>query len=368
MFAELQVLIEAGVNVWYDEGIDPGSEWPDEFADSISRCKALLFFASPDSVASRNCNNEIQYARDHDKPIVLVYLEQMELPPALQLTLATTHALQRYSLDRATYRAQLIGALRDETGHAPQRAPRFAMTPRRRERLGWSFVLVLVAAVAGYLALRSPPPRDSTPGTRFSIEVPANLDITPESYFEMFVAPPLAISPDGRDLVYSARDTNGEYHLFWRAVDRFDARQIPETNGATSPFFSPDGEDVGFVAQRSLRKVALRGGRPETIVAAMGGSGFGGANWSADGTIIYSPSAVAGLHRVSDAGGTPEQLSEPDGLKGELSHVMPQILPEGRSVLFSVRMGLAPESPIVQVLDLTTGERRTIVEGGMGAK
>ncbi len=368
VFAEMAALREAGITLWFDEGMDPGSEWPEELATAISTCKALLFFVSPASVASRNCRNEVQYARDHGKPIVAVYLEETELPPALQLTLATTHALTRYALNRDAYRTQLIAALKEEAAPSAPSPRRVTLTPRRRERLMWAGALfVLLTAAAGWFIQQDAKPTTQSRAS-FSLRLPDELDITPRVYFEMFYAPPLAISRDARHVVFSARDkVTGEYQLFWRAVDRFETVPLAGTEGGTAPFFSADGQWIGFVTGRVLKRTRLDSANAETIVDLPDEPGFGGATWGSDQTIVYAPSAVTGLYAIPATGGTPRQLSTPDARQGEFSHVMPQFLPSGDAVIFSVRMGLAPESSAVQVLNLTTGKRRTLIDEAIGA-
>ena len=293
VFTELFALEQAGLNFWFDEGMDPGSEWPAELATAISTCKGLLFFVSPASVASRNCRNEVQYARDHNKPIVAVYLEDTPLPPALQLTLATTHALKRFALDRESYRRQLIAALKDESAMRVAAHRASLWTPRNRERALWGVSLV-AAAIVSVVAFRATDDAVTAREARFSIEVPEAIEITPASYFEMFVPPTLVISPDARSIVFSARDESAQPALYRRDLDQFDSQLIPGTEGGTSPFFSPQGDWVGFIVDRTMKKIPLAGGTAETLVPELPNAGFGGAHWGPGDSIVYSASAVSG--------------------------------------------------------------------------
>jgi Tol biopolymer transport system component len=347
--------------------MDPGSEWPEELANAIAGCQGLLFFVSPASVTTQNCRNEIQYARDHGKSIVAVYLEETPLPPSLQLTLATTHGLKRYALDRDAYRSQLIQALNPSALAAivPRTLP--SLSPRRRERLLWSMALILIGGIALLRFGTETKPAEEK-AVRFSVHVPTSLDITPATYFEMFYPPPLSISLDASQLVFSARDESGRPALFLRSLHLLGVRPLMGTEDGVAPFFSPDGTWVGFVSGRLLRKVPLDGGTPETITTLPPGTGFGGASWSVDDQIVYAPSANGGLYLVPGSGGTPVQISTPNTGVGELGHVMPQWLPAGEALILSVRMGMAPEAPIVQVLERATGERHTLVEGAIGGR
>ena len=117
--------------------------------------------------------------------------------------------------------------------------------------------------------------------------------------------PPLALSPDGSRLVYVAIHS-GVQQLFVRPIDSQEAKPLPGTEGAESPFFSPDGQWIGFFAGGKLKKVSIAGGTALTLCDS---GGIGGATWGSDDTIIFSPSATSGLLRVSAAGGKPEVLT-----------------------------------------------------------
>src|SRR5439155_8888403 len=108
------------------------------------------------------------------------------------------------------------------------------------------------------------------------------------------------------------------------------------TEGAETPFFSPDGQWVGFFADGKLKKVSLSGGAALALCSA---AAIRGASWGPDDNIILTPSFGSGLFRVSAAGGTPMPLTIPDRKKGGDSHRWPEILPGGKAVLFTLRTG-----------------------------
>ncbi|MFQ5789586.1 MAG: hypothetical protein ACE5JI_03830, partial [Acidobacteriota bacterium] len=170
----------------------------------------------------------------------------------------------------------------------------------------------------------------------------------------------LAISPDGNRLVYRA-----EGRLFLREMDAPEGRPIPGTERPTTPFFSPDSQWVGFRAQGKLKKVSVSGGAPITLCDVAQSRG---ATWGADDTIVFTPNAYSGLWQIPAAGGTPKKLTTPDRSQGEKSHRRPHFLPRGKAVLFTVgtsRMTSWDEARI-EILDLATGERRVLIEGGTG--
>jgi Tol biopolymer transport system component len=148
------------------------------------------------------------------------------------------------------------------------------------------------------------------------------------------LSPVLAPAPDGTRLVYVAARPGSRTQLFLRQLDQFDAAAIAGTEGASAPFFSPDGEWVGFFAGDALQKVAMEGGAPLKICDV---PSMVSASWGHDGTIVFSTAFSGdGLWRVAANGGDPEQLTKPDVAKGELHHAYPQMLPRGKLVLFTV--------------------------------
>ena len=100
----------------------------------------------------------------------------------------------------------------------------------------------------------------------------------------------------------------GLTHLYLRRLDELDAQRIPGTEGAATPFFSPDGQSLGFIdeANGQMKKLALSGGAPVVICDA---SNVRGTSWGPDGTIVFTESSNAGLFRVPASGGEPEPLT-----------------------------------------------------------
>jgi Tol biopolymer transport system component len=171
----------------------------------------------------------------------------------------------------------------------------------------------------------------------------------------------VAITPDGSRLVYVG---NRGTQLFVRALDALEPVTV-FTGQPHGLFVSPDGQWIGFADGNALKKVPVSGGPPITL--AMIGS-RGGAIWGPDDTIIVAPSNVAGLQRVSTAGGPATMLTRPDRARGEADHFWPEMLPGGRAVLFTITAvtgGL--DAAQVAVLDLQTGTRKVLLRGGSHA-
>jgi eukaryotic-like serine/threonine-protein kinase len=238
--------------------------------------------------------------------------------------------------------------------------PAPTVTPWRRA-LPWALAAISTLALAALIignVLRAPPP-PSRQVARLTVALP------PSDRLALGLTPVLALSPDGSRLVYVA-SRSGAKQLYVRPIDSLEASPIPATEGAESPFFSPDGQSVGFFAEGKLKRVSLSGGAPLTLSSAVAPRG---ASWGADGNIIYTPSfGTSSLFQVMAAGGTPKPLTTPDRKKGEISHRWPQILPGGKAVLFTVWTGGSFDDASIGVQSLETGERRTVLEGGTYAR
>jgi serine/threonine-protein kinase len=170
--------------------------------------------------------------------------------------------------------------------------------------------------------------------------------------------PSVALSPDGTHLAYVARQ-GGAQQIYLRAIDSLEAKPIPGTAGAVNPFFSPDGQWLGFFTGNKLKKVSVSGGAAQTLADA---SFPNGASWGSQGTIAFSPATVSALQQVSEAGGAPQPLTRLE--KGEISHRWPEFLPGGKAVLFSTGTSTANWTVTqVAVQSIRTGERRNLVQG-----
>ncbi len=197
-------------------------------------------------------------------------------------------------------------------------------------------------------------PSEPRPIVRFHHELPDGENFT------RLGRPLVAISPDGTQIVYVA---GGQLHL--RHFDDMAARPIAGTDeDASGPFFSTDGQWVGFFSNRDgqLKKIPVTGGAPVTLCDA--GQPYG-ASWGVDGTIVY---ALDGILRVSANGGAPDVIVEAE--EGEQVHG-PEILPGGESVLFTTTRATGSsrwdEAEIV-VESLDSGERKVLWTGGADAR
>ena len=111
VYSEITWLHEQGIRIWYDEGISPGEEWSEELGQAIDGAERILYFVSPQSVASRHCRNELNFAQNHNKPILSVYLEDTELPSGVELVIGASQAILKPESTEADYRSRLLRSL-----------------------------------------------------------------------------------------------------------------------------------------------------------------------------------------------------------------------------------------------------------------
>jgi serine/threonine-protein kinase len=205
------------------------------------------------------------------------------------------------------------------------------------------------------------------PVTRAVINLPPGQQLVAGVSSAVAVSPAIALSPDGTRLVYVARQA-GTQQLYVRAMDGMEATPIPGTDGAVAPFFSPDSQWLGFFAGSKLKKVSMSGGATITVGDAAGMVWPYSASWETDDTIVFNGfvgATESGLLRIPAAGGAPKQVTTPDSKKGELAHLLPDLLPGGKAVLFAAAssVGYLANTAQVVVSSLQTGERRDLIAG-----
>ena len=168
----------------------------------------------------------------------------------------------------------------------------------------------------------------------------------------------VAISPDGRRLVFPARRPDGTQVLATRRLDDAEATLLPGTVGGSIPFFSPDGQWIGFFSGSQLKKISVLGGAPVTLGCSVNGGN--GAAWGEDGYIIAACGGTIPLARVPDTGGPARDLTQ---LKaGEITHRWPQLLPGGTAVLFTASPSASGfENATIEALSFKTGQRKNLV-------
>jgi serine/threonine-protein kinase len=153
--------------------------------------------------------------------------------------------------------------------------------------------------------------------------------------------------------------------LYQRSLDDFVDRAIPGTTNTPGllVFFSPDSESIGFFAEGKLKKISLAGGSPITLCDAP--TGYRSGDWLED-TIVFSANLESGpgLYRVSANGGEPETLAIPNLDEGEQAYALPDFLPDGKNLLFTIRLTTGFQTAL---LSLETRERKVVLENARQA-
>ncbi|MCG8608725.1 protein kinase, partial [bacterium] len=214
-----------------------------------------------------------------------------------------------------------------------------------------ALLALLAACLAGILVWGvMPKPNELEQATgRWQVQLPAERRLEPGS----------TISPNGNHVVYIGR-TGDDTQLYLRSLDQFSTIPIKGTEGAREPFFSPDGVWLGFVLNDKIMKVALAGGTPVPVCDAQY---LPSPHWATDGNIYFRQHFGAGISRASADGGKPEAVTHLDHSRGERHHVDPELLPDGKSLLFTIFAGVHSEAQHIAVQSLETGKRKILLAG-----
>jgi serine/threonine-protein kinase len=171
------------------------------------------------------------------------------------------------------------------------------------------------------------------------------------------------ISPDGTRFVFPAKAANGSEQLAMRRLDQSTVIMLTGTEGAVDPFFSPDGQWVGFFAGKKLKKIPLQGGEAVSLCDTAGV--VRGASWGEAGAIIANLDQFH-LFRVPTAGGEPQVVGKPEE-HGERTWRWPQVLPGGENVMFTglvAASAAAADSANIEILSLKSGRVKVVRRGG----
>jgi Tol biopolymer transport system component len=206
-------------------------------------------------------------------------------------------------------------------------APEPSVRPgRTRDRIASSaLAIAAVAALISVMLLLRPKPE---PAGVFTSSI-----LPPEKHRFEFAGAPPAVSPDGHRIAFVAHPADGPGLLWVRSFDGASATPLPGTEGARAPFWSPDSRSLGFFAAGKLKRIDLSASAPQTLCDAPNPGGAG--SWSADGVIIFVPTAFGPIHRVAASGGTASPVTEIDRAR-EVGHFWPTFLPDGRHFLYNV--------------------------------
>jgi Tol biopolymer transport system component len=264
--------------------------------------------------------------------------------------------LKRRLRDIGEARIELDEAAVPGGGTAPV-APRPGISIK--ERWAWASVAGLALVAVAALMLRPSPERDVTaPVIRFALPSPADV--------ELGAVPRMAISPDGQSLVFAAARQDRGAPLWLRRLDSSGLVPIAGSEGAGFPFWSPDSRQVAFFMESpkdttltQLRIADLQGGLPHTIVELPSLDPAG--SWNADGVLLFASRGTTGIQRISADGGPLLPVTALDSSRGEVFHLYPQFLPDGRHFIFQVQTS-AREARAIFIGSIDSKDRRQLVQ------
>jgi eukaryotic-like serine/threonine-protein kinase len=277
-------------------------------------------------------------------------------PPALD------HAIKKCLAKSAEERWQSASDLASELnwiladGSQQTAASRPLISLRKqRERAIWIVAGVALALLAAYLGWQGGRGEHGEAAVHLMVALPAGR-VLPNNSTE-----PVAITPDGSAIVYAAAGDDRKTQLYLRKLSSFEGTPIPGTEGAGSPFFSPDGQWLGFFTNEGkLGKVLLQGGSPVVVeqTAGLGGS------WGDDDNIYFQKSFASGIYAVPAGGGQPRQVTQPGSTADDRAHLWPKALPGRNGIIFTVWTGRSFNDARIEGLSFKTGKRKVLIEGG----
>jgi serine/threonine-protein kinase len=281
-----------------------------------------------------------------------------------QVESAVLTALEKLPADRFASAAEFAAALKDPSYATTARVP-VAEAPaagaprasaRRRLALAVPVLALLLGAVAGaalWTRLRPPPPAALS---QWSLALKPNQALLPP---DPSGGARIALSPDVRALAYIGPSETGR-RLWLRRIDQLDATPIAGTEGATEPFFSPDGKRIGYVKNGTEVRIASLAGAPTITLTDKANTSSG--DWAEDGYIYFE--VDSGLARMRATGGETEPVYKIDTKQKEIATEWVHVLPGATGALFRVRhVGQGPADFEIMATRLPKGPAKHLVRG-----
>jgi Tol biopolymer transport system component len=295
-------------------------------------------------------------------------------PPAMEdLPERLTHVIERCLEPEPENRWQSARDVKAELewaakpGQAPEK-PLVSGLPKagietiwKRRQWPWILLSSALAVVAGAAGVAAWAPWRHDPTRQIGeplVRIDADLGTGVSLFTENGTA--LALSHDGARVAFSSRTGDGSIRLYWRQLDQATATPLPGTESAFSPFFSPDGEQLAFFAEGSLKKIDIATGNVTVLANAVNPSG---GTWGEDGVIVFHRAPSLDLWTVPANGGSLKQIPRPAS-ESQFRH-WPQLLPGGKALLVTGVTGLGGnvDQDTVKMVSLEDGHSRTLVEG-----
>ena len=292
-----------------------------------------------------------------DPTLDAIVLECLEKDPNERTQSAKQIAVDLRRFRRESSRAKLsrITAARP-VPYVQSAEPSTVISSRWKKFIWPAVTVILVLILALVLWGREGNEPLGRPVMRFTIDLQADAPLVGGN------STGLAISPDGRYLVYAGVVGNSS-QIYIRRMDQLTSTPIQGTDGAGYPTFSPDDQWIAFDANGAIRKIPISGGASEKICDIEGQTR--GIAWTQDNTILFGHISQ-GIFRVSSDGGKPELVTTLDTSANEISHRFPQLLPDGKTIIFTVKKNNIAtfDDALIEAQQLGGGKRTVLVRGG----
>jgi Tol biopolymer transport system component len=332
----VEYLRSSGISVWVDEGnIHAADLWSEQIVQAIAECRVMVVMLSGNSTDSHNVIKEAMLASEQKKALLPVYLEPAEIPAKLQYQLAGIQHLELYGQDEQQVLNDLATGLikRGVSGENDTVAPKSSTIKRHEppkprattskspanmvKPIAWALgvcVFVLLGLLLFNLPVAEAPKasvQKQAPKLgriHLKIPIPEEYPMAKPTDMPFGVAMRmLAISPNGKHLAYVCMHEK-ERHLCLRSLSDDTFQLLKGSNGAVLPFFSPDGNWVGFLTEKKIKKIEISSGLLVEVCAAK--NPYPGATWSDDGVIYFGNSEGSSFLKVDANGGEPELVSK----------------------------------------------------------
>ena len=282
------------------------------------------------------------------------------------VSLAVARALEKTPADRFASAHEFAEALTNPavmlSGTPLTSTPGRSARWTRPALYGGGVLAALLLATAAWSRMH---PADTRPVLRYDLTFDSSEAIAPGGSYVTRIA----LSPDARRLAYIG---GTRAQLLIRPRNQLHATALAGTEGATSPFFSPDGQRVGALTEGAVHLISLNGGEPITLKSDL--IGVAGASWARDSFIYVDGRGLEALLRLEAKAGAPVQhFTSLDEASHEIDHTWPDVLPNGKGVVFTVTRAANNVSDVgrtyfIAVAEIPSGKHRIIVNDAMFAR
>ena len=294
---------------------------------------------------------------DIDPTLDAIVLECLEKDPNERAQSAKQVALDLKRFKRESSKARLSRITAAKPMYNVQASTQAPAASSSITRFLWPGVTLLLA-LAVLMLLWTPWSNEATsrPVMRFTVDFSADAPLVGGQ------TNGFTFSDDGRYLVYCGLSGNSE-KLYLRRMDQLDATPLQGTDGAVYPAFSPDDQWIAYEANGTLKKVPVAGGASE-IICSVGGVSRG-ISWPKDNIILFGHIS-RGIFRVSPSSGSPEPVTTLDSSANEISHRFPRLLPDGKTIIFTVKTNNMTtfDDALIEAQPLGSRKRTVLVRGG----